>query len=70
MWFKSTSKVINSEEFETLSKRMIDFNTRITQLELTQDDLRNKILRKIQTKQETIVPEVPVIKRAFGGKGG
>lgn len=47
-----TKKQLNSEEFETLSKRIIDLNSRVTQLELSADDLRNKVLRKLQKKEE------------------
>jgi len=53
MWFKKEKKpekVLNSEEYERLAKRLIDYDTRIIALELSEKTFRDKVLRKIQGK--------------------
>jgi len=45
-----TRKAVNSEEYEKLVKRLVDVEQTVRGLLLENDDLRNKVLRKIQNK--------------------
>jgi len=38
----------HSQEWEQLNKRMVDVETRLLRLELSEEAFRNKVLRKIQ----------------------
>lgn len=43
---------ITEEEYQTLLKRICNVETQIKSLSLENDDLRDKVLRKIQKKAE------------------
>lgn len=42
----------HAKEWETLSKRWLDVENRVSRLELSEKDFRDKVLRKIQTRNE------------------
>jgi len=50
--FKRAEKQLNSDEFEKLLKRSIDLEQRVRRLELNENDFRDKILRKLQRKEQ------------------
>lgn len=72
---KKPEKELNSHEYETLFKRNVELEARIRRLELSEEDFRDKILRKIQTKkgEPSVLPpgvgdEQPTTgARMFGG---
>ena len=76
-WLKR--KILTSQEYETLNTRfrtlqeaLYDAESRIRRLELEQDDFRDKVLRKIQTRRsyqeaETLQESPPKLKKIFGG---
>lgn len=43
---------LSVKDYETLSKRLVDLEQRVRNLELTNEDLLNKVLRKIQLKDK------------------
>jgi hypothetical protein len=49
MWGK---RPLNSVEYEELSKKIINIDSRLRQIELTIDDFRAKVLQKLQKKHE------------------
>lgn len=55
---------LHTQEYETLYKRMIDFDQRLRRLELETDDFRDKVLRKIQRREQQKTEEV---RRIIGG---
>ena len=73
MWNIFGKKELNSQEFETLLTRLINVEQRVRGLELSEEDFRDKVLRKIQKKQASEITEQPeeiTISRRFGGKSG
>lgn len=54
MWFKLTSK-----EYDEVIKRLSTCEARLNSLELENETLRNKVLRKIQLKRDEITQEQP-----------
>ena len=77
MWpfTRKPEKQLNSEEYERILKRSLDVESRLSRLELGADDLRDKVLRKIQkarTQQEDAPEGDQIIQvtgtRLFGGK--
>lgn len=55
MWFKrqkTAEKLLKSEEYETLLRRWTDVEARVRRLEMSEEDFRNKVLRKIQRAQD------------------
>jgi hypothetical protein len=55
MWPFSSPKEptqLSLEQYETLSKRWIDVDARISRLELNEESFRDKVLRKIQKPKE------------------
>lgn len=55
MWPFSSPKQptqLSLEQYETLSKRWIDVDARISRLELNEESFRDKVLRKIQKPKE------------------
>jgi len=46
------SKKITQEEYDTLTRRLLDVNTRLLQLETSEKVFRDKVLRKVQKARE------------------
>jgi hypothetical protein len=53
------ARKVNSEEYETLLKRISELQGRIVNLELEQEAFRNKVLRKIQKEPRTESGSLP-----------
>lgn len=77
MWFskKKEEKQLNSDEYERILKRMLDVESRVSRLELSADDLRDKVLRKVQKarvqSENTLNDEEQIQvtgQRLFGGR--
>ncbi len=49
---QKTETVSHLEQYETLTKRIIDVSARVTALELNEEAFRNKVLRKVQKAKE------------------
>lgn len=71
MWF-FRKKELESKEFETLYSRIVDVEQRVRRLELNEEDLRDKVLRKIQIqaqhKYDNITSTPPASNIPVGGK--
>lgn len=73
---QAVSKTLNSDEYEKVLKRILDLESRISSLELSEKAFKDKILRKINPKpaeNEAEMGEKPLeIRdyRFFGGGGG
>jgi len=46
------TKKITQEEYDTLTRRLLDVNTRLLQLETSEKVFRDKVLRKVQKARE------------------
>ena len=49
-FLKQTPTQLRSDEYETLLKRNVALEQRIRSLELSEEDFRNKVLRKLQDR--------------------
>jgi len=74
MWFQR--KELNSIEYDTLVKRLSTCESKLNSLEIENETLRNKVLRKIQTKRDEILskeeenkPKVPQSLNTFSPFG-
>jgi hypothetical protein len=54
MFWKKQQKNLNSNEFEVLIKRLTTLEARFNALEIENETLRSKVLRKIQIKSTEI----------------
>ena len=69
-FFRKKYKIKEHEDVLTKwLERIIDLEQRINRLELENDDFRDKILRKIQRRQDILEPPQPQkFKKRFGGQ--
>jgi hypothetical protein len=73
-WLRSKSTPLRSDEYETLLKRWTDLEQRVRRLELNENDMRDKVLRKLQRRSEenesniTQEDTLRKVRKRFGGR--
>ncbi len=60
-------KKITQEEYDSLSRRLVDVNTRLLTLETSEKVFRDKVLRKVQRARETEEEEEVLNTKPAGG---